>query len=170
MPFDPDQATRPKVPTFKFGTIGDGFKMTLTDVTDDVDTKNDDGGTDTHLVLVGTIETAKGGDRQDPEDKDSPIIDTPVGESRSLWLRYRRDGKSAPAPLTTALALALKASGASSFQPGGTLAVQHTELGKKPSDARHSRAKLYTAKYEPPASPILSATGGSDDDTEFSPF
>jgi hypothetical protein len=162
MPFDPDQATRPKVPSFKFGKIGDGFKLTITDVSDDVETINSENGVtikDTNLVLVGTIQMAQGGDR---DDKDSPTTDTPIGEERSIWLRYRRDSKPSAAPITTACALALKMSGADTFQPGGVLSVRHTEVGNKPTNPAHSRAKLFKATYEPPTRATADALlGGS---------
>lgn len=161
MPFDPDQATRPKVPAFKFGAVGDGFKLTINDVNDDVEMPNDDGGTDLNLVLVGTIEAAKGGDR---EDRDSPTTDTPAGEQRAIWLRYRRNQNPAAAPITTACAQALKEAGATSFAIGGTLTVRHTELGQKPKNPAHSRARLFKATYTPPPKTMVTVDVLAGDD------
>lgn len=161
MPFDPTQASRPKALPFKFGPVGDGFKIRITDVSDDVRTQNE-GRDETSLVLLGDVLAAKGGDR---EDKDDPTTDTPVGEQRAVWLRYEPYATT----ITTACALALKEVGAKAFEVGGILSCRHTELGRKQTDPKKSRAKLYKATYERPASPAIGAAPG-DDDPELQPF
>lgn len=147
MGFDIDKATTKGNPTFKFGSIGDGFVGVITDVADGVTGKNDKGEDETYIVLQVEISKAKGGDR---EDKDSPTTDVPAGETRSLWLRYEVAGRAGYTALTRTIAAAVKEAGSKAIEVGAELTVKHTELGPKQDDPKKSRAKLYTAAYKAP--------------------
>jgi len=156
MSFDIDKATRDSVPTFKFGAIDHGFRGEIVAIDDEVeqegDKRDDDGRKlkEKYIVIQVEIKSAKGGDREIPDDKDSPIIDTPAGEVRSLWLRYELGGKPSYSPLTRALSAAVKESGAKAFEVGAEITCKHNELGKKPDNPTHNRAKLFKASYKAP--------------------
>lgn len=71
---------------------------------------------------------------------------------------YAKGGKFVAAQgdgtsMMTAIADAVRASGAKSLEEGGTLAVAHTGLGEKKNKA-YSAPKLYKARYTPPTSKI----------------
>jgi len=156
MPFDIEAATRPKTASFKFTKLGDKVKYRITDVQDEVILDNDRGGKDHSIVLTIEVLAAKGGDSHKDDETDEVIVtDTPAGEIRSLWLRYKQSDANTPlrdsyAPITRALAAAVKEAGGKAIEVGAEGVLTFSELGKKPDNPLHSRAKLFTATYTPP--------------------
>jgi hypothetical protein len=161
MAFDPNKAQAEIVPSFKFERIGDGFKMRVTDVSDDLelDDKEKDvlRGTGRYLVIKGEILAAVGGNK----DEDDNVTDVPTGEWRSILCQYeyKAVGKdsytSKPAIITKAVAKAITEAGATSITVGGELIVKHHELGKRNAEnPSWNRPKFYTASYTPPAKSV----------------
>jgi hypothetical protein len=156
MSFSIDAATRPKTPTFKFTKIGDKVTYRITDVQDEVITDNDHGGKDHSIVLTIEVLGAKGGDTTKDDETDEVIVtDTAVGEIRSLWLRYKQSTKDTPvrdsfAPMTRAIAAAVKEAGGKAIEVGAEGTLEFNELGKKPDDPKKNRAKLFAATYKLP--------------------
>jgi hypothetical protein len=84
--------------------------------------------------LVITLQT----DERDADDADDDGI-------RKLYLK----GGNKPTTSQGAVAAAVKKSGASALERGGTLALKYTGDGE-PSQRGFNPPKLYAAKYEPP--------------------
>ena len=159
MGFDPFKAQQDIVPSFKFQRVGDGMRLTITDLDDtlELDDKEKDTlrGVGRYLVIKGEVIAATGGN-VDPDTDE--VTDVAKGESRSILAQYeyKAVGKesftSRPAIIAKAIAAAITASGAKSLEVGGELKIKHHELGKRNAEnPSWNRPKFYEASYTPPA-------------------
>ena len=159
MGFDANKAQQDIVPSFKFSRVGDGVKLLITDIDEDVtiDDKFDGTlkGVGRFLAIKGEVLAAVGGNVNPETDE---VTDVAVGESRSVLAQYeyKPTGSDSYSQrysiIAKAIGKAIVESGATSLQVGGELIVKHSELGKRNTEnPSWSRPKLYTASYTPPA-------------------
>lgn len=151
------------VPRFKFERVGDGFKMTITDVSDDVVLDDIDDktkvvrGQSKFVAISGTVIAAKGGEVEDG-DAGAVVTDTPAGEERSILTQYQykkagaSDFTSWPKPMTKAIGAAMADAKVDELQVGGVLSIKFNKLGDRNAEnPSWNRPKFYEATYEPPA-------------------